>query len=192
MKKVVICTGGFDPLHSGHIEYFRAARELGDKLVVGLNSDNWLARKKGRAFMPWEERASIIAALHNVDRVIIEAKANGITVADELKRLYKTANWQVDLYNPGAYDKVARVYSVQPIFANAQVFAPDKAWAENLIAQFEVFPKGKHDDGVDSTSQALRWLRDRGLLMRQEELAAIINQEGSYEAGRKKKVVYDV
>lgn len=70
MKKVVICTGGFDPLHSGHIEYFRAARELGDKLVVGLNSDNWLARKKGRAFMPWEERASIIAALHNVDRVI--------------------------------------------------------------------------------------------------------------------------
>lgn len=68
--KIVLVTGGFDPLHSGHIEYFNAARALGDKLVVGLNSDAWLERKKGRAFMPWTERATIISALHNVDRVI--------------------------------------------------------------------------------------------------------------------------
>lgn len=68
--KVVLVTGGFDPLHSGHIEYFNAARELGDKLIVGLNSDDWLTRKKGRSFMPWEERASIVSALHCVDRVI--------------------------------------------------------------------------------------------------------------------------
>jgi cytidyltransferase-like protein len=68
--KIVLVTGGFDPLHSGHIEYFNAAKELGDKLVVGLNSDSWLERKKGRAFMPWNERATIISALHNVDRVI--------------------------------------------------------------------------------------------------------------------------
>lgn len=68
--KIVIVTGGFDPLHSGHISYFNQARELGDKLVVGLNSDDWLARKKGQPFMPWNERATIIAALHNVDRVI--------------------------------------------------------------------------------------------------------------------------
>ena len=50
--KIVLCTGGYDPLHSGHTAYFRAARELGDKLIVGVNSDAWLARKKGRAFMP--------------------------------------------------------------------------------------------------------------------------------------------
>jgi cytidyltransferase-like protein len=68
--KIVLVTGGFDPLHSGHIDYFNAAKELGDKLVVGLNSDTWLERKKGRAFMPWTERATIISALHNVDRVI--------------------------------------------------------------------------------------------------------------------------
>ena len=68
--KIVLVTGGFDPLHSGHIAYFNAARELGDKLVVGLNSDAWLNRKKGRAFMPWDERATIIAALSVVDRVI--------------------------------------------------------------------------------------------------------------------------
>jgi len=68
--KIVLVTGGFDPIHSGHIAYFNAARELGDKLIVGLNSDAWLERKKGRAFMPWEERATIVAAMHVVDRVI--------------------------------------------------------------------------------------------------------------------------
>ena len=70
MKRIVLITGGFDPLHSGHIAYIKAARELGDSLIVGVNSDEWLRRKKGQEFMPWEERATIIAALHYVDRVI--------------------------------------------------------------------------------------------------------------------------
>lgn len=68
--KVVIVTGGFDPLHSGHIEYFKAAKELGDHLVVGVNSDAWLARKKGKAFMPFEERCAIIKELDCVNEVI--------------------------------------------------------------------------------------------------------------------------
>ena len=68
--KIVLVTGGFDPLHSGHIAYFEAAKELGDTLWVGLNSDDWLTRKKGRPFMPWKERASIINALSVVDKVI--------------------------------------------------------------------------------------------------------------------------
>ena len=70
MSKVVLVTGGFDPLHSGHIEYFKAARELGDHLVVGINSDGWLTRKKGRPFMPFEERAAIVKELACVDEVI--------------------------------------------------------------------------------------------------------------------------
>ena len=70
MRKIVLVTGGFDPIHSGHIAYLRAARELGDVLVVGVNSDDWLTRKKGRPFMTWEERATIVAAIHDVDRVI--------------------------------------------------------------------------------------------------------------------------
>jgi|TARA_B110000093_G_scaffold153904_1_gene169896 cytidyltransferase-like protein len=68
--KVVIVTGGFDPLHSGHIAYFKEAKKLGDHLVVGLNSDDWLTRKKGRPFMPFEERAAIIKELEVVDEVI--------------------------------------------------------------------------------------------------------------------------
>jgi cytidyltransferase-like protein len=70
MKKIVLITGGFDPIHSGHIAYIKAARELGDSLIVGVNSDEWLRRKKGQEFMPWEERATITSALHYVDRVI--------------------------------------------------------------------------------------------------------------------------
>jgi len=70
MAKVVLVTGGFDPLHSGHIAYFKSAKGLGDKLVVGLNSDEWLRRKKGRPFMPFEERMAVVQELSCVDDVI--------------------------------------------------------------------------------------------------------------------------
>jgi len=69
MSTIVLVTGGFDPIHSGHIAYFKAARTLGDMLIVGLNSDDWLERKKGRAFMPWNERLCIVNNLSMVDEV---------------------------------------------------------------------------------------------------------------------------
>ena len=68
---IVLVTGGFDPIHSGHIEYFKAAKALGDKLVVGINSDLWLERKKGKAFMPLHERLRIIENLKMVDECIV-------------------------------------------------------------------------------------------------------------------------
>ncbi len=68
--KIVIVTGGFDPIHSGHIEYFKAARALGDILVVGINSDEWLIRKKGRPFMSWIERNTIVSNLAPVDATL--------------------------------------------------------------------------------------------------------------------------
>lgn len=68
--KIVICTGGFDPIHSGHIAYLTEARKLGHMLIVGINSDAWLERKKGRAFMPWAERAAIVSNLKMVQDVI--------------------------------------------------------------------------------------------------------------------------
>jgi cytidyltransferase-like protein len=71
LNKTVLVTGGFDPLHKGHISYFKAAKKLGDRLIVGLNSDDWLTRKKGRFFMPIDDRASIIDSLDVVDGVIL-------------------------------------------------------------------------------------------------------------------------
>jgi len=67
--KIVLVTGGFDPLHSGHIKYLKAAKSLGDRLVVGVNSDTWLTKKKGRPFMPIWERASLVKELTCVDHV---------------------------------------------------------------------------------------------------------------------------
>jgi cytidyltransferase-like protein len=101
MKKIVLVTGGFDPIHSGHIAYFNAARELGDMLVVGVNSDNWLTQKKSKPFMPWEERATIVAALHTVDRVINFDDDNGtaIDAIRKVKEIYP--NHQIIFANGG-------------------------------------------------------------------------------------------
>jgi len=68
--KIVLVTGGFDPCHSGHLAYFKAARTLGDRLIVGLNSDAWLTRKKGRPFMPVQERLALVGNLNMVDEVV--------------------------------------------------------------------------------------------------------------------------
>ncbi len=68
--KIIVVSGGFDPVHSGHIAYFKAARNLGDKLVVALNSDEWLINKKGSYFMPFNERKIILESLSYVDKVI--------------------------------------------------------------------------------------------------------------------------
>ena len=78
--KIVLVTGGFDPLHSGHIEYFNAAKQLGDKLVVGINSDAWLTRKKGQPFMPITERTTIIENLKMVDHCVIYNDDDGSSV----------------------------------------------------------------------------------------------------------------
>ena len=68
--KIVVVSGGFDPIHSGHIAYFKFAKELGEKLIVALNSDEWLINKKGKFFMPFSERKTIIENISCVDLVI--------------------------------------------------------------------------------------------------------------------------
>ena len=69
-EKVSLVTGGFDPIHSGHIAYFERAKDLSNYLVVGLNTNEWLTRKKGQYFLPWIERAEIIRHLDMVDAVV--------------------------------------------------------------------------------------------------------------------------
>ena len=69
-EKVSLVTGGFDPIHSGHISYFSRAKDFSDFLVVGLNTEEWLTKKKGQYFQSWKERAEIISHLTMVDAVI--------------------------------------------------------------------------------------------------------------------------
>ncbi len=68
--KISVVSGGFDPIHSGHISYINAAKKYGDYLIIALNSDEWLRQKKGKEFMPFEERKSILESIKNVDEVL--------------------------------------------------------------------------------------------------------------------------
>ena len=102
MPKVVLVTGGFDPVHSGHIALFKAARELGDHLVIGLNSDAWLTRKKGQPFMPIEERASIVKELGCVDEIIAFDDSDDTACAAITQLLStKGSSWKVLFANGG-------------------------------------------------------------------------------------------
>jgi cytidyltransferase-like protein len=83
---IALATGGFDPIHQGHIEYLKAAAQKCNRLVVGLNSDAWLERKKGKPFMNWQERASILMSLEMVDEVIEFDDSDG-TACDAIAQL---------------------------------------------------------------------------------------------------------
>ena len=87
---IVAISGGFDPIHIGHIEMMKEARQLGDRLVVIVNNDNWLKKKKGFAFMPEQERKVIIEAIRYVDEVIITRHSENpsdMSVCAELEAL---------------------------------------------------------------------------------------------------------
>ena len=86
--KIVLVTGGFDPLHSGHISLFDEAKKLGEKLVVGLNSDDWLTRKKGKPFMPYSERYCILENIKSVDHVINFDDADD-TATDAIQKVWE-------------------------------------------------------------------------------------------------------
>src|SRR3989344_7433731 len=70
-KRIVAVSGGFDPIHIGHVRLLNEARKLGDKLVVILNNDNWLFAKKGFVFMSEEDRKEILESLSAVDKVFL-------------------------------------------------------------------------------------------------------------------------
>lgn len=115
-----------------------------------------------------------------VDLLCIENKAAGISTSQEMRRLYGHETWGVQLFDPKSQDKLSRLYSVQHLFAEGMVYAPDRAWADMVITQIGVFPKGRHDDLVDTCSQALRHLRDLGLLTRAPERLAELEEGRRY------------
>ena len=100
--KIIIVSGGFDPIHSGHIEYFKAAKSMGNMLYVALNSDNWLEKKKGKFFMPFEERKVIVESIKYVDEVIEfddDNKGSCINALEKVKLLHP--NDQIYFANGG-------------------------------------------------------------------------------------------
>lgn len=112
-----------------------------------------------------------------VDLLLIENKASGISVAQEMRRLFAGAGFGVQLNDPKSQDKAARLYSVQHLFEEGLIFAPGDneetyQWVEDVIDEVGIFPKGRHDEYVDCTSGGLRHLRTAGLISRPPESKA--------------------
>ncbi len=126
-----------------------------------------------------------------VDKLLIENKAAGHSVAQELRRLFNIEDFAVQLVDPKGQDKVARLYSVQHLFAEGLIYAPDRQWAEQVITQCSAFPKAKHDDLVDTVSMGLRYLRETGMLVRGAEFTAELDQQREY-TGASEPALYAV
>jgi predicted phage terminase large subunit-like protein len=115
-----------------------------------------------------------------VDRLLIESKASGLSVVQELHRLIQATGKMGVESNSVKGDKYARLQSVQHLFSDGMIYAPDRSFADMVIDQCAVFPKGSRDDLVDSTSQALKYLRDTGFALRREEYSVEAHEEMLY------------
>jgi predicted phage terminase large subunit-like protein len=127
-----------------------------------------------------------------VDQLLIENKAAGHSVAQEIRRMYGYEKFGVHMFDPKSQDKIARLYSVQHIFAEGLVYAPIKQWAEMVMAQVGQFPKGKHDDLVDTVSMAIRHLRDSGSILRPEEWRAEAEDALSFKGNSSLPSLYPI
>jgi predicted phage terminase large subunit-like protein len=127
-----------------------------------------------------------------VDTLLIENKAAGHSVAQEIRRMYGFEKFSVQMFDPKSQDKLARLYSVQHLFAEGLVYAPIKQWADMVINQVGQFPKGKHDDLVDTVSMAMRHLRDTGLILRPSEWSAEAEDALKFQSSTTAEPLYPV
>ena len=137
------------------------------------------------------QKVAKTAVALKIDVLVIENKASGISVAQEIRRLYSNEKFSVQLFDPKSQDKTARLYSIQHLFSEGMVWAPDRKWAEKVITQVGQFPKGKHDEFVDLTSMGLRKLREMGLLTRAPERQAELEELKVY-SNRQTQPLYPV
>lgn len=140
--KVVVVSGGFDPIHSGHVLLMNSAKTYGDYLVVGVNSDAWLERKKGKAFMPYDERAAVVRNLKAVDEVMAFDDTDG-TACDLLEQVKaKYPGHQIIFANGG--DRTAvniPEMEVKEVIFQFGVGGEDKANSSSWILQEWKAPK---------------------------------------------------
>jgi predicted phage terminase large subunit-like protein len=127
-----------------------------------------------------------------VDVLLIENKAAGFSVAQEIRRMYGFEKFSVQMFDPKSQDKLARLYSVQHLFAEGLVYAPIKQWSEMVITQVGQFPKGKHDDLVDTVSMAMRHLRDIGSIVRGDEWRADVEDSLSFKGNNNLDPLYPI
>ena len=103
IKNIIILSGGFDPVHKGHIRMFREAANLGAQVIVGLNSDEWLIRKKDKPFMEWDERAEILESCKFVTQVLSmnDSDDTASDIIKQVAKLYKNQDMNIYFANGG-------------------------------------------------------------------------------------------
>ena len=144
----------------------------------------WIVRTQAKwGLMEWVKHT---CERFKVDNLLIEAKASGMSAAQELQNRYGRLDFGVQLC-PVKGSKEARAYAAQPTFSKLLVYAPARDWAEMVIEEMEAFPKHKYKDLSDSTTQAIKYLRDAGLLNTDAESKAIENEEMAEDLRRHKK-----
>lgn len=135
------------------------------------------------------ERAAYTCHKMQVDRLLIENKASGISLGQELRRLYSDEKFGVMLINPKG-DKVSRAHAVSHLIENGVLAAPNREWSSLVIQQCSVFPKGRHDDLVDALTMGLKHLRDTGWALRTNEYEE--ETEPQEFKGQQGEALYDV
>jgi predicted phage terminase large subunit-like protein len=146
----------------------------------GENQRDFMDRQmKEWGLVEWCEHT---ARYWKCDKILIEAKANGISVGQSLEKRYRNRRWVVQLIDPKGADKTARTYAVQSIFSQHMIHAPlDRQWCQDVVNECGVFPFGKHDDRHDSVTQAVKHAGDIGLLEFDEDVRAAEIDEARLE-----------
>lgn len=134
--------------------------------------DAWQERLE---FFPLVEKIMKTCKDRKVDLLLIEAKANGISVGQEIQRLTAGNQWAVKLDVPDG-DKVSRAYGVQHLFSNKLIYAPNRKWSDMVINTCSKFPKVTHDDLVDAVVAAMRYMRRSSLLELKDEINESLNR----------------
>lgn len=90
---IVIISGAFGPIHRGHVRLFKGAKAIGHKVILGLNSDQWVVKNRGKVFMDWAERAEVLREFRNIDDVISfnDDDGSALELITRVKRLYPEA-----------------------------------------------------------------------------------------------------
>jgi predicted phage terminase large subunit-like protein len=153
-----------------HLELHGGPTEKWD----GETDDDFRARCKGQWGLV--ETVDDACKRFKVNHLLIEAKGPGHSVAQEMRRLHRGSKYSIELVDPKGLDKTARIIRIQPMFSNGQIFAPFNLrtntfykWAQMVIDETAIFPKGKFDDLCDSLSQSLWYLRCNNFAVRRSE-----------------------
>ena len=116
-KNIIILSGGFDSVHKGHIRMFREAANLGAQVIVGLNSDEWLTRKKEKPFMKWDERAEILESCKFINQVLPFDDSDD-TACDLIRRVHTIYNSETHDHNYSDLPQQCMMDYYQIYFAN--------------------------------------------------------------------------